>query len=145
MQGATETPGAGSGRAGHELRDVQYPVVTMILAVVTVLTLLGLGASWLFVKVMDRQREAALVPPSPLARTLPQQPPEPRLQANPAQDMRQFRAAEEELLNRYELIDEKGGIARIPIERAMELIAERGLPVRAESGSADAGKAAKKQ
>lgn len=40
-----------------------------------------------------------------------------------------LRAAETELLNTYGWIDQEAGVVRIPIDRAMELIAERGLPV----------------
>ena len=61
------------------------------------------------------------------------QPPEPRLQPNPARDLREMRAAEEQLLHQYAWIDPDKGIVRIPIERAMDLIAQRGLPAYAGS------------
>jgi hypothetical protein len=35
-----------------------------------------------------------------------------------------------ELLEGYQWVDEQAGVVRIPIERAMELLAERGLPSR---------------
>ena len=41
-----------------------------------------------------------------------------------------MRAAENKILHSYGWIDEKKGVVRIPIERAMELTAQRGLPVR---------------
>lgn len=55
-------------------------------------------------------------------------PPEPRLQPNPAADFQTYRASEEAQLNNYGWVDRKNGIVRIPIERAMELLASRGIP-----------------
>ena len=51
-------------------------------------------------------------------------PPGPRLQTNPARDLKEFRAREEEILDTYEWVDRENGIVRIPIERAMELTVE---------------------
>ncbi len=40
---------------------------------------------------------------------------------------------EEGLLYSYGWVDEKAGTVRIPIERAMDLIVQRGLPVRPQN------------
>jgi hypothetical protein len=56
--------------------------------------------------------------------------PEPRLQTAPALDMAAFRAREESELNSYGWVNRTAGVVRIPIQKAMELIAQRGLPVR---------------
>jgi hypothetical protein len=53
-----------------------------------------------------------------------------RLQVSPAQEMEQFRAREESVLNSYDWIDRPHGIVRIPITQAMELVLREGLPVR---------------
>jgi len=42
---------------------------------------------------------------------------------------RDFLMNQEKQLRSYGWVDEKDGVARIPIERAMELIVQRGLPV----------------
>ena len=60
-------------------------------------------------------------------------PPEPRLQTDPRQDLADFRAKEDELLGTAGVVDENAGIFRIPIEAAMKLTLERGLPARQES------------
>ena len=54
--------------------------------------------------------------------------PAPELQIDPAQDMERYQLPRKETLASYGWVDRQAGIARIPIERAMELIAERGLP-----------------
>ena len=55
--------------------------------------------------------------------------PTPRLQDNDVHDMKQLRANEETYLNDYSWIDKSKGEVRIPVARAMEIIAQRGLPV----------------
>jgi hypothetical protein len=45
------------------------------------------------------------------------------------QDVADLHAREDLLLSNYTWVDESKGTVRIPIERAMELIAQRGLPV----------------
>jgi hypothetical protein len=67
----------------------------------------------------------------PLAVGQAKQPPAPSLQTQPFQDIFTLRQAESARLGGYGWVDKEGGVARIPIDRAMELTAQRGLPVRA--------------
>jgi hypothetical protein len=57
--------------------------------------------------------------------TLPQ-PPAPRLQIDPKQDLDRLHADEQGRLTTYGWADRERGLAHMPIERAMELLAERG-------------------
>lgn len=57
-----------------------------------------------------------------------QQPPGPRLQLRELKDLAKFRAEEAEILSTYGVVDRDNGIYRIPIEEAMRLALERGLP-----------------
>lgn len=50
------------------------------------------------------------------------------LQADPNGDMARFRAQEEAALATYAWVDREAGVARIPVDRAIELVAEQGLP-----------------
>ena len=61
-------------------------------------------------------------------------PPEPRLQTTPREDLRALRAREEEILGSYGWVDKTTGVVRIPIDEAMKLTLQRGLPARASSG-----------
>ncbi len=78
-------------------------------------------------------------PPSPFAETrvLPQAP---RLQVTPVLDLKQLRESEEEKLNSYGWVDQKAGIAHIPIDRAMDLLLAKGLPVRQAAPEKPAGR-----
>lgn len=60
-------------------------------------------------------------------------PPGPGLQVHPAQDLKRLVQGEDGKLNSYGWVDQKAGIARIPIDRAMDLLIQKGLPVRAAS------------
>src|SRR5690349_283198 len=77
-------------------------------------------------------REMRLSPqPEPMMAINPRKtPPEPRLQKAPVMDLKSFRAGEDSVLNSYAWIDPEKGVVRIPVARAMELIAKEGLPSR---------------
>ena len=53
----------------------------------------------------------------------------PMLERNEGSDLRKDLVNQENQLNSYGWVDEKDGVAHIPIERAMELTVQRGLPV----------------
>src|SRR5437870_3537253 len=53
-------------------------------------------------------------------------PPEPMLQVSPTDDWTEMLKREQEILNSYRWVDRSKGIVHIPIERAMELMVERG-------------------
>jgi hypothetical protein len=52
------------------------------------------------------------------------------LQNYPFQDIKELRQNDKPLLGTYEWIDKSSGTVRIPVDRAMDLLAERGLPYR---------------
>jgi hypothetical protein len=106
-------------RAGAIVRFALALVVVVVLAAVF---LLG------FFKLLARQERRHDPPPPPLAQEAGQLPPAPRLQSAPLQDLEQLRAEEEKELTSYGWVDEKAGIARIPIDEAIKIVAARGLP-----------------
>jgi len=75
------------------------------------------------------ERSARLSPP-PLPMNLHGDvvPPAPRIQASPSRDLRDLRVYEDDVLQKYAWIDKSKGRLGIPIDRAMQLIAERGIP-----------------
>jgi hypothetical protein len=62
--------------------------------------------------------------------------PEPRLEDNERTELNGFRYGEEEQLNSYGWVDKNAGVAHIPIEQAMQLIAQRGLSTTPQTGIA---------
>ena len=60
--------------------------------------------------------------------------PQPRLEKDETTEINAFRIQEEQTLNSYGWVDEQAGVVRIPIDRAMALLAQRGLPTRPQAG-----------
>jgi hypothetical protein len=71
--------------------------------------------------------------PSPLSYGV-EPPPEPRLLTKPGADLAAMRAEEDQILNSYGWVDRDRGIVRLPIDRAIALVAQKGLPARPQSG-----------
>ena len=64
--------------------------------------------------------------------------PNPKLEVDERGQLNDIRLKEEQTLSTYDYIDKNAGTVRIPIDRAMDLIAQRGLPVRAQTDTAKA-------
>lgn len=69
-----------------------------------------------------------LYPTAPQRGEIGPLPPGLRLQITPEADLQALRAREDARLSTYGWVDRSGQVARIPIDRAMALTAERGLP-----------------
>jgi hypothetical protein len=59
--------------------------------------------------------------------------PAPQLEIDERTELNKDRLREEQTLSTYDWVDQKAGTVRIPIERAMDLIVQRGLPVRGQA------------
>jgi hypothetical protein len=57
-------------------------------------------------------------------------PPAPRLEAQSGETLDPYRAAAEQKLDHYHWVNRQAGIAGIPVEQAMDLLAQQGLPAR---------------
>ena len=68
--------------------------------------------------------------------------PQPRLEENERTQFRSFIEDQDRKLATYDWVDKDRGTVRIPIDRAMELIAQRGLPVHEEGASSAQSSAA---
>jgi len=113
-------------RVGHETTDASPFYVGLFALGLTLMIALVLPLlSWLFGRFEAAARRAD-APQSPL--TQDQTTPPPVLQDDPAADLALFRRAEEQRLSSYGWIDPQQRIVRIPIERAIEILSERGLP-----------------
>jgi hypothetical protein len=114
--------------AGFEETDVDVMAVGkfgVALAVMVVLAMLLLAGVFKYFQAEEGGKARSVDP----AKVFPQ----PQLQTAPIPDLKAIRAAEEQTLTSYGWIDQQKGTVRIPIARAMDLVVERGLPVRAEA------------
>lgn len=126
------TNGRLSVTAGHELTDAAAAPLLKFLVFLLATTIVIAAAMVFFYNYLEHREAVDKAPRYPLAAGRPRAlPPPPRLQHEPFQDVKSLRQEEVRLLHEYDWIDRAGGTVRIPIGRAMEVLAERGLPHRA--------------
>lgn len=123
-----EKPTAGSAGRTHETREANIKNVMIFGAGLLILIAFGLVASvGVFHYFAGRQTLGPPASPFEDVRTLP---PVPRLQVAPEQDLGRYLADQEQELTTYGWADRQSGAVRIPIDRAMDLLLKKGLPVR---------------
>lgn len=120
---------ADPNHGGHEHTDVPVRPIAIFGAVLAAALVLVLVVTYLMMQFFLKQGGEPGAPDPRIAmqpRVTVPAPPGPQLQTDPVQDMRDHRAREEALLSSYGWVDREGGQVRIPIDRAMALLLERG-------------------
>src|SRR5438477_313232 len=134
--------------SGFERQDLGSRTVYGFLLSLAVIGVLVYFSVWGIFIVLDKYFSKHEAPPSPMmveqkattpTRAVPEGYvekvfPEPRLETNERTEINDFRLGEEQTLNSYGWVDQNAGVVRIPITKAMELIAQRGLPTRPAVG-----------
>ena len=111
---------------GHETTDINVWAVGKFgfaLAGITVVSLLLLFGLMRYFQSQEEHDVVKTVEPAKMF-------PTPQLQTTPIPDLKTFHAEEEKTLNTYGWVDQKKGVVRIPIDRAIDVLAQRGLPAR---------------
>ena len=119
----------------HEHSDISVRGVIWFVITLAVICAVIQVAVWGLFRVFDRYEATNDPFVSPYAVSSGALPPamsEPVLQTTPWLDLKQFRADEDAYLNSYGWVDQKSGVAHLPIDKAKELLLQRGLPSRAE-------------
>ena len=142
---------AGHGSFEHQdlkPRSILYFLLTLIVATIFCLILL----KWLFA-FLEHREKTSQPEVNPLVTNVPVDTrhvatgypqgafPSPKLEEDERGQLNGIRLAEEETLYSYGWVDEKAGTVHIPIERAMDLLVQRGLPVRSPSTSGESASA----
>lgn len=136
VRDATAAPALeGAGQRERRNEDVRFEAKDVNAKRVMVTGVSVLIGAWVvvflmyfFFSLLQNHREAETGPPIPVAAQRPAEPPEPRIQASPRTDLQRYEAQQDYLLSHYLWVDKSKGTVAIPIERAMELIAQRGIP-----------------
>lgn len=111
---------------GHERRDVSVRTIVWWGIGITALCVLAVLGNWPLLRFFEAREARESPAASPLAAEYGVvEPPAPRLQVDPAADIARLRASEQAVLDTYGWIDPAQGTVRIPIDRAMALLAER--------------------
>jgi len=109
---------------GHETKEVSVPFVfaslTALIIGAFLSALLAVGI-FQFFKSTYRPDQAAKESTTVI-------PPQPRIEEHPAEQLQGIRAREDHVLSSYAVIDQKQGVVRVPIDRAIDMLVQKGLP-----------------
>jgi hypothetical protein len=114
----------------HEESDVNLRAIIWFVVVLTAIVLVTDVAMWGLFKGLAYYEVENDPPVSPLSIPAGQPLPPPGLQTTPWTDLTHYRADANAYLHSYGWVDEKAGVARIPIAKAKEKLLQQGLPVR---------------
>jgi len=133
-----------SGNGDYERSDIGVAAILYFLAGLAVSLLLVYFVVDGLYHYLDKRSEAEQAPVNPMVTTAPADTrripsdyphevfPDPKLEEDERGQLNGIRLKEEQTLSTYDYVDKNAGTVRIPIERAMDLIAQRGLPTRAQ-------------
>jgi uncharacterized protein (DUF58 family) len=130
----------------HELSDLSPKNISLFGLGLAALLIVALAVVYGIMVWFRHSAAARAERPVPLAVTTEPRA-APQLLVDPGQSMKQMRQQEDSRLKSYGWIDEEKGIVHIPIDRAIEMLAKKGLPARTpraqgeSASSAEAGTA----
>jgi hypothetical protein len=122
-------------QAGYELSDLNPGYIGLFGIGLSVVLVIAVVVASLFIQYKTVQHARQDTPIPQLARER-EATPGTRLQVDAQNELRQMRAAEDAMLNSYGWVDKDAGIVRIPVDRAMEILAKKGLPARMQEEKA---------
>ena len=110
--------------AGHEQSEVSVRLIVVSLAFLAVATAI------VFVLVVGifRYFYASYSTEEATRLSQPVVPPEPRIEVAPYEQLQQLRIKEDHILSSYAYVDKATGVVRVPIDRAIDMLAAKGLP-----------------
>ena len=119
----------GYERSDADVRSLLKFGISLFLILVAVL----ISMKWMFFYFAKSQQLGPPASPFENARVLP---PAPRLQVQPRVDLQAYCKDQLDELNTYGWVDPHNEVVRIPVDRAMDLTAQRGLPARPAASEA---------
>jgi hypothetical protein len=144
-----------NGHADYERKDISVSAVGYFLVGLAAFIVISYFIVHGIYHFLEKHFEAEQVPVSPLVtnaqpdtRHIPPQYngdyekylkenfPAPHLETNERTELNDIRLREENILSTYDYVDKNAGTVRIPIDRAMDLLAGRGLPLHSQTGDA---------
>lgn len=124
---------------------ISYRGIVWFVVILTVTTLACQGLVLVFLKYKLGSADRSDAPRAPLSLPANQLPPPPNLLTDEPANLRQFRAHEDATLGGYGWVDKNAGTVRIPIDRAKDLLIQRGFGATAPPPATAAGAPAVKK
>jgi hypothetical protein len=119
------SPNGSPDSADFRGRDIHYRTLAGIVAGLVALMIFAVALNW-FLFGYFQEREARDEPPAPRFEAVERALPSPMIAVDPSQERLAMEEEMDALLGVYEWVDPAGSRVRIPIERAMEVLAENG-------------------
>ena len=114
----------------HETREAVPRYILYFALGVAVSVAAGFLVSWGTLEYLKRHQDFPS-PQSAISRGRALPPPGmPQLQTHPDADLQVYLKEQREILDSYGWVNRKNGVVRIPIQRAMSILLQQGLPVR---------------
>jgi len=123
-----DTKHSAVGELPVEGDGIRYRGIVWFVVVLVGTTVASQLLMWLLFGFFERDASHNSVSRNPLAAPVGQLPPAPNLLTDEPTNLGRFRETEQKKLETYQWIDKNAGTVRIPIDRAKELLLERGLP-----------------
>ncbi len=133
----TDDGAAVNESVAYERKDVNARAILWIGVVMIVAAVVIHTAVWWLFDAFDRREAQKGRPPATLVQTQRPAVPEPRLQTDAPADLNAVRDAQKNELETYGWIDQQKGVVRIPVEQAMTILVQRGLPKTRPATNAD--------
>lgn len=121
-----------------EKADISTGAIYIYLIGLSISVILTFGVCVFILSGTTHMVDSSDTPPPPIRQEMGKafeaMPPEPRLQGvpghdnDPQEDLREKVRHDLQAMHHYEMVDQSSGMAQIPIEDAMKMIVEKGLP-----------------
>ncbi len=114
----------------HELKDISLKVVLVVLAIIFFAAFAIHGVLWAWlISMPEGADQTATNEWHVIAKRVPQPAQSfPALQLSPQQDLKKYLQTHEQDLRSYKWVNPDTDTIQIPIERAMQIVVEKGLP-----------------
>lgn len=143
--------GKANGHGSFERQDLSPAALIYFFLSLAVFIVISIFILKGFFAYLNYREKASEQPVNPLVEQVPQDTrhvapgypqtafPNPRLETDERGQLGGFLLNQDNILYSYGWVDEKAGIVHIPIERAMDLLVQRGLPVLPQGATDEAG------
>lgn len=146
---ATEAGEHGSGQVSFERADVNVFQITAFGIGLLISCIVVIFAMWAMFHFLNKRADSQdeKMPPAMMQerQSLPPEPrlsglrPKPESPVRPSVELEQLRADENAILENYGWVDPNKGTVRIPIDQAIDMVAQKGLPSKPSPAGADGG------
>ncbi len=110
----------------HETAFLNTRTLVIALSVFILLIVVALAGAWILFQIYPASSPLQATPVSLVGGTIT--PPGPQLQANPEADLQNYQSTQQAILSSYGYVDKNAGIVHMPVDQAMQIYIQKGMP-----------------